>query len=91
MNKLNDYLLTLRGVLFYEKFLKRSQFFSEEEKLMHKKGWLTHLLKHCRDNIPWYSKQFREYGVKTDSEDPFFQLKKFCQVSDKALLQYKVE
>jgi len=76
MNKLNDSLLTLRGVLFYEKFLKRSQFFSEEEIKNWKKQWLSALLKHCRDNIPWYSKQFREYGVRADSEDPFFELKK---------------
>lgn len=86
IKKCNDFLLTLKGIIFYNTFLKKSQFFTKDEILLKKKEWLNKLLKHCRENIPWYSIQFRKYGVKIDTDDPFFELNKLPILSKETVI-----
>ena len=76
MNKLNDLLLTLRGIGKYYWFLKKSQSFSDDEIISYQSKWLSILLLHAHKNIPWYSTLFREHGIDINSVNPLQELKK---------------
>jgi phenylacetate-coenzyme A ligase PaaK-like adenylate-forming protein len=76
MNEFKDLLLTLKGVIQYNRFLKYSQHYNHNDIQTKKNEWLNILLRHCRENIPWYSSQFRRYGVKIDTDNPFSELNK---------------
>lgn len=76
MNNIQDKLLTLKGIYFYHKFLKYSEYSPLKKIELQKKNLLSRLLKHCHLNIPWYSIQFKEYGVDFKSNDPFYELSK---------------
>jgi len=86
MNFFSDSLLTLRGVYKYSKFLKKSQYFSENEIKDHQVRWLSSLLKHCQ-SIVWYSEKFREYNVNPYGDDPFVELKKLPILSKKDVME----
>jgi phenylacetate-CoA ligase len=76
LDNVSDAYLTYKGIRFHEKFLKHSQYFSEEQLTNYKKKWLKNLLIHCYYKIPWYSKQFRYHGCDPFSDNPFLQLSK---------------
>ena len=76
VNKLTDLLLTYRGIKLYSGFLAESQYWSPAQIKERQSLWLTRLLQHCKTHIPWYSGQFRMYGVNTNSTDPFAELNK---------------
>lgn len=76
MNKIQDGILTLKGIYKYHKFLRDSEYYSQDKIEDYKKKCLSSLLKYCHLNIPWYSVQFREYGVNFKSSDPFRELLK---------------
>jgi phenylacetate-CoA ligase len=81
MNRLHDGLLTIKGILLYEKFLKKSISYSDEEIKIWQDKWLSTLLKHCYKNIPSYSSSFRESGLDINSKDPLRELQKLPIVS----------
>lgn len=76
MNAISDALLTLRGVQLYRSFLRRSQYFNEEQIRAQQTSWLARILQHAHANIPWYSSRFREHGVNPFGSDPFAELAK---------------
>ncbi|MBT6008294.1 MAG: phenylacetate--CoA ligase family protein [Rhodobacterales bacterium] len=75
-NLILDLYLTLRGVIYYNSFLKKSQNSSLKEMHAHQEVWLKKLLHHAYSNVPWYTPIFRELGIKLDSNNPFEELKK---------------
>lgn len=76
MNRIHDGLLTIKGIFLYERFLKKSKYFSDEEIKILQDKWLSKLLKHCYKNIPSYSSSFRECGLDVNSVDPLRELQK---------------
>ena len=76
MNKLQDACLTLRGILKYSMFLKRSQSFSSDEITTNQSKWLSSLFIHAHKNIPWYSMLFRQHGIDVNSANPLHELRK---------------
>ena len=76
MKKFNDLFLTLKGIVGYYRFLKKSQAYPDAKIVSYQSEWLSALLTHAHKNIPWYSKLFREYGVDVNSSSPLEQLKK---------------
>lgn len=77
MTFLKDAFLTLRGVIKYHSFLKKSQFYTEQAIFVQQNAWLRKCLIHACENIPWYMEKFRGYGVDPNSENAFSELKKF--------------
>lgn len=71
-----DLYLTIKGVVYYNSFLKRSQNFSSKKIRKYQEVWLRSLLHHAYYNIPWYAPKFRELGIRPDGEKPFEELKK---------------
>jgi phenylacetate-CoA ligase len=76
MTRLDDALLTLRGVWKYRSFLQRSQYFPEGQVRLQQSAWLSALLQHCHRNVPWYAEHFRQHGVQVTGPDPFAELAK---------------
>ena len=76
MNPLSDLMLTLRGVRKYNQYLSKSCFFENEHVRKAQSKWLSKILIHAHDTIPWYSSQFRKYGVNSRGENPFAELQK---------------
>jgi len=85
LDKINDAVLTLRGVKSYEKFFRKSQYFTNEKITYYKNKYLTKLLTHCYYNIPWYSESFRKYGVNISSLNPFDELLKLPILTKKEI------
>ena len=76
MNRIQDALLTARGIWRYHSYLKQSQYFSDERVSAEQSAWLSALLKHCHRSVPWYSERFRERDVRVTAADPFAELAK---------------
>lgn len=76
LNKLNDSLLTLKGINQYNKFYRYSQYFDNDKIFNYKNKYLTKLISHCYYNIPWYSESFRKHGIDINSSTPFGELAK---------------
>ncbi len=83
MNKFLDAFLTLRGILKFECFLKYSQNYSKQKAKLVQENWLSKLLVHCEENIPWYRDRFKKYKVNVNSSSPFDELKKLPILSKK--------
>jgi len=76
LKNIQDMLLTYRGIKLYNDRLSKHNYLPTHEIRAIQAKWLIKLLKHCRENIPWYSDKFRTYGVNTDGSDPFSELEK---------------
>lgn len=87
MNKLQDALLTFKGIAKYYSFLKRSELFSEDEIHVQQSKWLSRLLTHAHKNIPWYSRLFREYGININSPNPLDEIKKLPLLNKSEILE----
>lgn len=85
MNRFSDSLLTFKGIRKYGDFLQHSDRFSEGKVQGYKIIWLRSLLKHCYENIPWYSEKFRLYDVRVNAVDPFRELEKLPILSKEDL------
>lgn len=76
LNNIIDVFLTLKGIIKYQTFLKRSDYFNDSEIYRLQSIWLNNLLRHSYDNIPWYASKFRLHDVVLDSDNPFRELGK---------------
>jgi len=89
MNLFYDSILTFRGIFDYNRFLSRSQFFTNDQIIDYQKYHLKKLLIHCQLHIPWYSKKFRQFDINAHSSDPFRELSKLpILTKDEVLLNH---
>ena len=88
LNKLNDGLLTLKGINYYKKFHKYSQYFDNDKISYYKNKYLSKLISHCYYNIPWYSESFRKYGIDINSSKPFVELAKLPILTKDVIQKY---
>ena len=89
MNRIHDGLLTIKGIFLYERFLKKSKYFSDEEIKILQDKWLSKLLKHCYKKYSHHThSSFRECGLDVNSVDPLRELQKITIYSLREI--YKV-
>ncbi len=76
MFQFHDAFLTIKGIYKYERFLKKSEHFSNDEIKHWQAKWLSDLLIHSYKNIPWYNSVFKIHELDLASKKPLKELQK---------------